>query len=178
MFWGNSRVTAATKEWRAWGGVMGEQGLPCLVGTLDNSADPAFSRGLYYRSSDQLFVNLAITIAFSLSPQNNFVKSTSIRKWRLFLLHNSSCGWTICVTFFDCRKQQKPKTMCISEPRPQEALHASVLFLLEPWEPHDNKPVPIWWMMRPQGVRHTIPSEVLLDHPTSWWRSSWLPTCQ
>lgn len=96
MFWGNSRVTEATKEWRAWGGVMGEQGLPCLVGTLNNSADPAFSRGLYYISSDQIFVNLAITIAFSLSPQNNFVKSTSIRKWRLFLL----LTWLNCLHDF------------------------------------------------------------------------------
>lgn len=80
MFGGNLGVTAATKEWRAWGGVMGEQGLHCLVGTLGNSPDPAFSRDLYYMSSDQLFVNLAITIAFSLSPQNNFIKFTSIRK--------------------------------------------------------------------------------------------------
>lgn len=80
MFGGNSRVTATTKEWKAWGGVTGEQGLRCLVGTLDNSPDPAFSRDLYYMFSDQLFVNLAITIAFSLSPQDNFIKSTSIRK--------------------------------------------------------------------------------------------------
>lgn len=52
MFQGNSRVTAATKGWRVWGGALAEPGLPCSIGNLDNSPDPAFFRALYYVASD------------------------------------------------------------------------------------------------------------------------------
>ena len=37
---------------RVWGGALAEVGLPCSIGNLDNSPDPAFFRALYYVASD------------------------------------------------------------------------------------------------------------------------------